>query len=409
MGQFTSPLMHVYIDETGTLMSGTNESDLYICTAVIVPDSDVQSVTDGLKKINQEHRKGATLKSSRVGGRHDLRIAILKDLLKLNFTYLFLITDKSKFIPNSPLALYKKSRYKFLHDKLNKLIEERCCDLDIVIDKYGSKEFQDECLKYYTRKQPEDFFAGKVQHAYADDEEQTLLQIADFIGGSLLYCYDKTRKSDYSKQIRDILSTKEVGYDFFPRGHFDTKPLPVPSEFLREELYRYLYNKAVAVLELLENAQEAEKKMQYFTLHSLFLARCYEEQSRQWIYSDKIYDDLCKQKFEISKRAFTVKIVGGLRMQGIIIAGSPNGYKLALNLDDINEYLLHDKKIIFPMLKKLRMAKDSVQTIIQYNILSGEYSRFDDILNVITENDLQQYSDEPDIEKIQMFSDEEEN
>jgi len=403
-----TPLIHVYIDESGNPMPGKNDSDFYICTAVVVSDSDVQDVEKGLALINQKYRNGATLKSSAVGARHELRLAILQDLFKLKFSYLFLITDKTKFIPNTPLEKYKKTRYKFLHNRLNQLLEENNCNLDVIIDKHGTPEFQAECLKYYT-KHSSGLFGGEVHHSYADDEEVTPLQIADFIGGTLMFCFDPKKKSDFSQKFRNIMITKEIKYDFFPRGCFETIPLPVPDNKLAEELYRHLYNKAVTLLDQLETSNSPDEQMQYQTLNTLFLARCYEEPLKQWIYSDEIYKDLRKQGFDISKRTFTVKIIGGLRRKKIIIAGSPNGYKLALTLADIKEYLQHDNNIIFPMLEKLKMAKGEVMFLIGHNILQEEYSRFDTILNALTDSQLHQYTDEPNIEKIQMVSDEEEN
>ena len=86
MNQFTAPLIHVYIDETGNPMSGKNESELYICTAVVVSDSEKQNVTEGLAIINKLFRGGAPLKSSKVGGRHELRVSILQELCKLQFS-----------------------------------------------------------------------------------------------------------------------------------------------------------------------------------------------------------------------------------------------------------------------------------------------------------------------------------
>ena len=330
----------------------------------------------------------------------------MQDLMSLDFSYLFLMTDKTKFLPDSPLAKYKKSRYKFIHKKLNRLIEEMHCNLNIVIDKYGSQEFQEECLKYYQRD-IDDLFTGEITQSYADDKDEPLLQIADFIGGSLLYCFEKNRKGEHSEQIRNLLQPKEVGCDFFPRGTYPTIDVrPIPNSDMEEQLYRHLYNKTVEFLDKTENSDIPDEQMQFQTLNSLFIARCYNDPADQWIYSDKLYSDLKELNFDISKRTFTVKIIGGLRYKGIIIAGSPNGYKLALNLDDINNYLSHDNNIVFPMLDKLKLARDQIRSLIGYNILGGEYEKFDIIIDRLTTEQIRQYTSEPDVEKIKMIAEE---
>ena len=389
-------------------MAEKGQSNLYICTAVIVSDEHKQDVIKGLAEIVQKHRLGTVLKSSQVGANVSRRIEILKDLMSLDFTYLFLMTDKNKFSPDSPLGKYKKSRYKFLHRKLNQIIAEKSCNLNIVIDQYGSQEFQDECLEYF-QKDSCDFFAGEISTSYADDQVESLLQIADFIGGSLMYCFDKTRKGEHSDKIRKILQPKEVGCEFFPRGIYPTLAVrPIPSTEIEEQIYRHLYNKAASFLDKTEDSTNPEEQMQFQTLNRLFIARNYEEPADQWIFSEDLRRDLTEQNFEISKRAFTVKIIGGLRYKGIIIAGSPSGYKLALNLDDITNYLAHDSNIVFPMLSKLKLARDEIMSLAGYNILAGEYQNFDAILTQLSAEQIRQYVEEPDVEKMEMIKDDEE-
>ena len=101
----------------------------------------------------------------------------------------------------------------------------------------------------------------------------------------------------------------------------------------------------------------------------------------------------------------SVEIIGGLRRAGIIISGSQNGYKLALSLKDIDEYLEHDKTIIIPMLSKLRSAQTNVRALIGYNILSGAYSDLEPLVDVLKERTLVAYTEEPDIENIKLVED----
>ena len=407
MGLTQPTTMHVFIDESGSVMSGNGESNLYICTAVMVHDEQKQNVINGLSQIIKKHNLGEYLKSSKVGSNNERRIAILQDLVGLDFTYLFILTNKNKFSPDTPLEKYKKIRYKYLHKELNRILYDKGFGLNVVIGQYGTAEFQEECLKYY-KKDVKNLFGGEVKISYADDKQEALLQIADFIGGSLMYCFDKDRKSNKSEQIRKLLEPKEIGCEIFPRGRFSTiAQRPIPDAELEDQLYRHLYNKAADFLNKTEDSDDELEKMQFLTLNSLFIARCYEEDpANQWIYSDVLYNDLLKQHFEIGKRAFTVRVIGGLRYNNIIIAGSPNGYKLALTLEEINNYLTHDKNIVFPMLDKLKTARDQVKMLIGYNILNGEYESFDTLINVLTTDQIKKYTTEPDIEKIKTIDDE---
>jgi len=56
---------------------------------------------------------------------------------------------------------------------------------------------------------------------------------------------------------------------------------------------------------------------------------------------------------------------------GVVLAGSPNGYKLALRAADIGEYLEHTESIVQPMLTRVALARQSVKldTSGRYDIL----------------------------------------
>ena len=82
-----------------------------------------------------------------------------------------------------------------------------------------------------------------------------------------------------------------------------------------------------------------------------------------------------------------------MRRANIIIAGSPIGYKLALSIDDVNEYLEHDKKIILPMLDKLSKARKNILMLMKYDILqSPEYKDLNILINALSENNLNEYA-----------------
>jgi len=68
-------------------------------------------------------------------------------------------------------------------------------------------------------------------------------------------------------------------------------------------------------------------------------------------------------------------LVGVIRDLGVVLAGSPNGYKLALTAADIGEYLAHTESIVGPMLARVKLARQSVRldTSGRYDILSQSH------------------------------------
>lgn len=403
MKNFISEEMFAYVDETGSLNDNDPQSDFYVCTAIFVRESQREKLKTDLLKIRNELGNGAVLKSSNVGKRHELRLKYLERLVTLDFRYVFLVTDKRKIDKNSALQ-YKRTRYKFIHRIFNAMLAKITGDLNVVIDTHGTKDFQESCLKYFDNHN-KDLFTGELKTSYADDMQEPLLQIADFIGGSLVYFFDPKRKNEYSKRIRDILKSKEDDYDIFPYAQFDITDSPKVNEGLEELLALKLYNKAACFLDKTDGSADEKIQMQNHTLRRLFLASKFEEDSKRYIFSDELIRELKELDYTIGKRNFTVDIIGGLRRAGIIISGSLNGYKLALSLKDIDEYLEHDKTIIIPMLDKLRSARANVHTLISYDILSGEYSDLGPLVDVLKERKLLEYTEEPDIENIKLVED----
>ena len=58
------------------------------------------------------------------------------------------------------------------------------------------------------------------------------------------------------------------------------------------------------------------------------------------------------------------------------------------------------------MLDKLKLARDQIRSLIGYNILGGEYEKFDIIIDRLTTEQIRQYTTEPDVEKIKMIDEE---
>ena len=52
--------------------------------------------------------------------------------------------------------------------------------------------------------------------------------------------------------------------------------------------------------------------------------------------------------------------------------------------------IAHDSNIVFPMLSKLKLARDEIMSLAGYNILAGEYQNFDAILTQLSAEQIRQ-------------------
>ena len=91
----------------------------------------------------------------------------------------------------------------------------------------------------------------------------------------------------------------------------------------------------------------------------------------------------------LSEEAFLSVIIGEIRKEGIVVAGTKKGYKLATTVSDVAEYLNHTRLVIMPMLLKLRAARCLLKTSAEYDILmSPEYGDLKMILDAIDDSHL---------------------
>ena len=137
------------------------------------------------------------LKSSAVGNSYNRRNKIFYEFLQIDFKAIVLIANKEEFVQGSPLTEYKPSFIKFLHQRLYDMLYRVYPKLKIVEDEVGSTEFQESFKKYEQEHRPEYNMFNQYDFDYTDSKNESLVQLADFIGGSIY----KSLSDDASPQL----------------------------------------------------------------------------------------------------------------------------------------------------------------------------------------------------------------
>lgn len=247
-----------------------------------------------------------------------------------------------------------------MHRKLYEMIPCKGNSIKVIIDEYGSEDFKEEFKKYLDIRGIPNLYA-KFDHDFARSNECHGIQLADFIAGTLLYCFDSKKKSDYSLSYREKLTSKEIAIDCWPPIRSEINACASSNEW-DSMIWEHAIGKCIDFIETNEDTDIDDRKMQRFTLEKLLFARYFEDLDNQSIYSDALIKYLVESGFEkISDRDFKSKIITGLRNHGIIITGSNNGYTIALTYEEIKEYLKHNKGIILPMIRKIKKAQQEIK------------------------------------------------
>jgi hypothetical protein len=353
--------LNAFIDESGS----SNEDRIFSCVAVLADDAQVQAARTAVQAIAQSLAGGGEIKSASIGDNHPRRIAFLEAIQQVDFQYTCLVVDKSAIRDDSGLR-YRKSFHKFFKRLLQQPLQTYAGGVRAVFDQYGWPDTMREFERYMAREmQPNLFYDYSLTHV--DSRNERLVQLADLIAGSLVWCFDPGRACAESRQFRELLRLKELSAISWPPPAHLTD---VPSTAEDADIQHRGLDRVKALIARYEMSNEPEERAISVILDELLFARTFEDGPHQSIYAERLPTVLAQRGIEMGIRQIRT-LIGAIRDDGVVLAGSPNGYKLALTAADIGEYLAHTESIVQPMLARVILARQSVKldTSGRYDIL----------------------------------------
>jgi hypothetical protein len=354
--------LHIFVDEYGTNSlntTGATTPNLFIMVAIYVKDSDLINIGNALNNLSNQLCNGSEIRSNRIGSNHTRRKRFLNQICEFDFKYRALIVNKKSIDKKSGLK-FKKTFYKFVAKIFYTETSNAGIPVSIYADEIGSKEYMGSFESYFETQGLPDLFT-RYSFCFIDSKENRLIQLADFIAGTLGYCFDETKKSNGSVNYRNLLKQKEI--------NIQTWPLIKSTSSAREEFYdndqyiqALLTNRAIEFIKSYsKNESSALEKCQALVVESLLFSRYFEDAGLNDIYADELIRKIQNEGyFSLTKQQLASQIIGPIRDYGIILVGSHRGYRLAFSINDICEYLDHDARIIEPMLSRISRAKASL-------------------------------------------------
>jgi len=382
------PDVVVYVDESGSdILSNKDPNDrYYVSVGIIVSADAVSAINEQLEEISKRFNRGAEFKSSKIGNDKQRRLDLLNELQKVEFGYIALAVDKHKLDKDSGYK-YRNSYYK----NLNKHLYQRIArategHVKFVIDEHGSKEFENSALLYFARHC--DMFHD-VNFTYVDDKSERLVQLADIISGTIRKFLIEGFSKD-NNVIRDALRAKEISLCILPTTYSDITTIqlpPSPDSEIDGKIEKVMLEKVSRFIEERIGSENENDQMQVQVLQRLIEAHRLESGP---IHAYEFVDQLNRFALKpIGKEVLLSSVIGEIRREGIIIAGTKQGYKLATSEADIRDYLKHDQMIIMPMLGKLAAAYEVVNASVGRDILGdAQYADLKDQVRAYSEHRL---------------------
>ena len=363
MSDTQMPWLNIFIDESGS----SDDDRLFSCVAVLVDDAALDSAREAVEALALEQASGGEIKSKSIGDNHARRLRFLEAIQSIEFQYACLVVDKRAIRADSGLR-FSKSFNKFFKRLLQRPLETYSSGgIRAVFDNYGWPNTMSEFERYMDDRMPPSLFFD-YQPSHVDSRDERLVQLADLIAGSINWCFDPGRRCPESRAFRELLVKKELSITAWPPRDYVAPAAGTASE--DASIAREAQARVQQLITRYESSELESERALSIMLEQLLFCRLFEDESRQSVYADQFPAVLAQEGVEMSVRQVR-GLIGSIRDQGVVVAGSPSGYKLALTVSDVDEYLAHTEGIVGPMLTRVRRARESVKldTPSRYDIL----------------------------------------
>lgn len=356
----------------------------FIIASVIINYDEIDIINQGLETIRKKFFQTGEMKSKNIGSKHKRREIILRELNKLKYSIYAVVVDKRKLWGEG--FKYKQSFYKYLNGLLYKELYRTFSRLELKVDEHGTNDFMRSFKKYVETNYVRTLFSDSDFNIKKSQNELGI-QLADIIAGTLGYIYDDTKKGSHSASLSNLLDSKIISINHFPRDNELTK-------FNESDIYKQSdYDENIANLSLerifyyLDTAN-GDNQDKIDSINFLKLLIRYHESNHQKKYTTasefKNHINV-NRVHNIGNEKFT-NLIGKLRDDGILIASSRAGYKVPTTVAEIKGYIRHSNGMIIPLLSRIAECRNTIKlaTNNSLDILDDlEFSKLKELVDMI--------------------------
>ncbi|AZJ31528.1 DUF3800 domain-containing protein [Tenacibaculum mesophilum] len=255
-----------YIDESGDKsihFEKEGVSTFFIVSAIIIDESLVDNVRNQFLKIHKDFTQAPEIKSNaKAFQKGDKRIKFLKEIIKLNFRIYSVIVDKRKIYEDSGLQ-FRDSFYKYTNNLLDKELYDYYPHLELISDQHGSEKFMNGFIKYVKENHRQTEFFRNPEFRFCDSKDEPLIQLADFVAGSIAKCYEPDKINSQSPEILNILDKHILHLREWP----ETPPkfykeIKKEEEKYNKKLVVFIFSRIIQFLSENEDTTNTEIKNQ---------------------------------------------------------------------------------------------------------------------------------------------------
>jgi hypothetical protein len=378
----------VFIDEFGNAHTDLTKQGTFshfVYAAIVIKEEDKIEAINARNYLSKKYFQSSPMKSSHISNDDrgfSKRLSILKDLKRLNYIIFSLVIDK-KALKGDNLR-NKDIFYKFFQRIFIQRFAENYTSFEICADEVGDQEFQKSLSEFIeTHAIQRDLFNPDRSYRMAEDkEEEPLLQLSDFIAGTVGKIYCTSHMHPHADNLFEQIADRNF-VEFFPFEKTNLFGISKSQNIeIDGKISEIAWNAATAYIDSIKKTTDVESKEVLSYLLLIFK-----------IMPDKLVTT--KELIKVVKKVSTGftqqslrQKIQGLRDTGVIIVSpqGKNGYKIPNCLDDMIGFFNRYLNSIIPMLRRIKIPNDKIKikTIDEIDILhENNFSVLQEMINLI--------------------------
>lgn len=335
-------VINAYIDESGDPRFNEGASERLEFSAVLIEAVNEGKTIEQLNNIKAKFNL-KEFKSSRIR-QERRRIQILKELQEVDFKFINLSIDKSRVYgvwKHNPKVFYKYTQ-KILHRELHRLYPDR----NVTIDQFSDEKYQ-ESLKIYLEDNSQlELFNSVLNIGSA--KNNVLIQLSDLIAGTNRKLIGGEFESPIP--IRGLLAAKELHLLVWPENF---NRLNIDS--IKDKEDKNVADISISYADrYIENNKEDPSFNHRIMILEYLLFQVKFIDKNSYIYSLELISWLEKNNIKYSEEEFRKNIIGPLRDDGVVIAGSRKGMKIPMSVTELVDYLSYTSSRYITMIKRFK-------------------------------------------------------
>ena len=381
MQKEVSSKIHVFLDESGAFGFNFNSSgcaSYFIIAAILVDEKDLSELLIQVEDIRKKYFQQGEIKSK--NSNHKRRKLILSKLLELPFSVAYFVVDKRQIFEESNLRKYKKTFYKFLYQFFYHQLVSKIANISIHADEIGCSDDLAEFKRYYYKQNESYQLFNELDFAFDNSKESLMVQVADFFAGTAALCYEQKNNgidylSIFKKRILFIKKFPQTKDDFLNETQFKTDDDKEIARLAIKLADDFVLNNA--------SSNDIDIKQQSAIIDYLRF-RFIQNQFRTYIPTKELINYLRNLGYEqMSSQQFRMKIIAKIRDNGVIIASSPNGYKLPASIAEVCDFINHGRNVILPMLSRLKICNETIRVATNNKINLFDKVEYKDLAQIL--------------------------